>query len=123
MQFSKISSIFTEARCVDDGEELAGGVAQPVALVSTRPLGDAVQSSAHFEAAIVKTSPIVVLVSAHQDIGQAGLADPSRPEDDNTRTRIPGMSSLRGFYRKISYFSQFVTEGSQLLLVLASPRF
>ena len=35
---------FTEARCVDDGEELAGGVAQPVALVSTRPLRDAVQT-------------------------------------------------------------------------------
>lgn len=66
---------------------------------------------------------LVVLISPQQNIGQAGLADPSRPEDDNTRTRIPGMSSLRGFYRKISYFSQFVTEGSQLLLVLASPRF
>ena len=78
----------TKARSVDDCEPLASGVAQPVALVSTSPLGDAVQSSAHFEAAIVKTSPIVVLVSAHQDIGQAGLADPRGPEYDDPGTGV-----------------------------------
>ena len=32
---------------------------------------------------------LVVLVSPQQNIGQAGLADTSRAEDDNPRTRIP----------------------------------
>ena len=59
-----------KARSINDGESLSRGVPQPVALVRTRPLGDAVQPRAHFKTAIVETPPVVVLVSAHQHICQ-----------------------------------------------------
>ena len=36
---------------------------------------------------------LVVLVSPQQNIGQAGLADTSRAEDHNPRTRIPVITS------------------------------
>ena len=65
-----LDQLVPEARSVDDGEPLPRGVAQPVALVSAGPLGDAVQSSAHFKASIVEAPPVVVLVPADQDVGQ-----------------------------------------------------
>ena len=70
-----LHQLVPEARSVDDGEPLPRGVAQPVALVSAGPLGDAVQSSAHFKTSIVEAPPVVVLVSAHEDVGQTGLSN------------------------------------------------
>ena len=36
-----------------------------------------------FEAAVVEAPAVVVLVSAHQHVGEAGLAHPSGAEDDD----------------------------------------
>ena len=68
-----LHQLITKARSINDCESLACSVAHPVSLVRTRPLSDAVQACAHFETAVVETSPIVVLVSTHQDICKAGL--------------------------------------------------
>ena len=83
-----LDQLVPEARSVDDGEPLPRGVAQPVALVSAGPLGDAVQSSAHFKTSIVEAPPVVVLVPADQDVGQAGLADTGGPENDDPGTGV-----------------------------------
>ena len=42
--FLLLHQFIPKARSIDDGESLARGVSQPVALVSTGPLGDAVQA-------------------------------------------------------------------------------
>ena len=76
-----------KARSINDRESgTRCSVPQPVALVRTRPLGDAVQPGAHFKTAISKKSPVVVLVSSNQDIGQTGFAHSSSPEDDDPGT-------------------------------------
>ena len=70
--------VVSESGRVDDGEKRIGHVAEKVALVLAGLLGDralAVVEAVHLEAAAVETSAVVVLISAHQDIGQAGLAD------------------------------------------------
>lgn len=64
------------ARGVDHCEPRSRGVAHPVALVCARPLGDAVQARADFEAAVVEAPSVVIFVSAYEDIGEAGLAYP-----------------------------------------------
>ena len=38
---------------------------------------------AHFEAAVVEASAVVVLVSAHEDVGEAGLAHAHGAQDDD----------------------------------------
>ena len=45
-----------------------------------------VLTCAHFEAAVVEAAPVVVLVSAHQHVGEAGLAHAHRAQDDDTGT-------------------------------------
>ena len=39
---------------------------------------------ADFEAAIVEAPAVVILVPAHEDIGEAGLAHADRTQDDDT---------------------------------------
>ena len=41
---------------------------------------------AHFKAAVVEAPAVVILVSAHQHIGEAGLAHTHRAQDNNTGT-------------------------------------
>ena len=38
---------------------------------------------ADFEAAVVEALSVVILVSTHEDIGEAGLAHPSGAQDDH----------------------------------------
>ena len=45
-----------------------------------------VLTCAHFEAAVVEAASVVVLVSAHQHVGEAGLAHAHRAQDDDTGT-------------------------------------
>ena len=86
--FLLLHQFIPKARSINDGEHLSRGVcvSQPVALVSTGPLGDAVQACAHFKTAISKVSPVVVLIPSNQDIGQTGLAHSCSPEDDDPGT-------------------------------------
>ena len=75
----------SEPRGVDHSEQRpwAAGVAQPVALVSAGPLGDAVQTGADLEAAVVEAPAVVILVATHEDVSEAGLAHADRAEDDD----------------------------------------
>ena len=43
----------------------------------------------HLEAAVSEAAAVVVFVPAEENVGQARLAHPRRPQDDDPRTVIP----------------------------------
>ena len=77
--------LVSKTGCVNDSEPLLVAVPQPVALVCTGGLSDAVQAAIHTEAAILELSPFIILISPKKNICQARLANPCSSKNDNTR--------------------------------------
>ncbi len=86
-----LDEVVAEPGRVDDGEPGVGCITQEVPLISTSGLCyrcSTVVKTVDFEASIIEACTIVVLVSPHKDVGQAGLPDARRTQDHNPGTLV-----------------------------------
>ena len=65
------------------------------ALTPLVPEGPHPLTCADFEAAVVEAPAVVILVPAHENIGEAGLAHACGAEDDNPGAGIPVLIVIR----------------------------
>ncbi len=74
---------------IDDCELGVGEVAQEMTLVLAGLLGhrcSSIVKAIDFEATVIKPLASVVLVSSHEDVGEAGFADASCAQNNNSGT-------------------------------------